>query len=72
MQTYLSDRLCRHSGHDPHLAPGILGTYGVCHYRRVAGRDAGHTHGTARVVQSVITVGGRFTQPAQRIEPGLC
>lgn len=38
----------------------------------VAGRDAGHTHGTARVVQSVITVGDGLRNLRQRIKPGLC
>ncbi len=37
----MSDRLCRHSGDDPHLSPGLLGPDGLRHYRRAAGGDAG-------------------------------
>ncbi|VTO23593.1 RND transporter hydrophobe/amphiphile efflux-1 (HAE1) family [Klebsiella variicola] len=30
---HLPDCLCRHSGNDPHLSSGILGTDGLCDYR---------------------------------------
>ena len=36
-------RLCRHSGNDPHLSSGILGTDGLCDYRGTTGCHAGYT-----------------------------
>ncbi len=40
---HLPDCLCRHSGNDPHLSSGILGTDGLCDYRGTTGCHAGYT-----------------------------
>lgn len=52
---HLPDCLCRHSGDDPHLPSGILGTDGLCDYWGATDCHAGYTDRFTCIVKPVVT-----------------